>query len=71
MAVTFAVGSEVGLESSSDFGQMGKPFLMGTVALGENMGSMPFFVSFHFCGLFIFTVHAPSFAIISFLGQEW
>ncbi|XP_035508667.1 uncharacterized protein LOC118321455 [Morone saxatilis] len=36
VAVTFAVGSEVGLQSSSDFSQMGKPFLMGTVALGEN-----------------------------------
>ncbi|XP_039462576.1 uncharacterized protein si:ch211-51h4.2 isoform X3 [Oreochromis aureus] len=33
VAVTFAVGSEVGLQSSSDFSQMGKPFLMGTVAL--------------------------------------
>lgn len=71
VAVTFAVGSEVGLQSSSDFGQMGKPFLMGTVALGENMGSTPFFVSFHFCGLFIFTVHAPSFASFSFPGREW
>lgn len=35
VAVTFAVGSEVGLQSSSDFSQMGKPFLMGTVALGK------------------------------------
>ncbi|KAM7410622.1 hypothetical protein PAMA_001856 [Pampus argenteus] len=33
VAVTFAVGSEVGLQSSNDFSQMGKPFLMGTVAL--------------------------------------
>ncbi|KAK7889276.1 hypothetical protein WMY93_024836 [Mugilogobius chulae] len=33
VAVTFAVGSEVGLHSSSDFSQMGRPFLMGTVAL--------------------------------------
>lgn len=37
VAVTFAVGSEVGLQSSSDFRQMGKPFLMGTVALGEKI----------------------------------
>lgn len=36
VAVTFAVGSEVGLQSSSDFSQMGKPFLMGTVALGKS-----------------------------------
>ena len=35
VAVTFVVGSEVGLQSSADFSQMGKPFLMGTVALGE------------------------------------
>lgn len=35
VAVTFAVGSDVGLQSSTDFRQMGKPFLMGTVALGE------------------------------------
>lgn len=35
VAVTFAVGSEVHLQSSSDFRQMGKPFLMGTVALGK------------------------------------
>lgn len=44
--MTFAVGSEVGLQSSSDFSQMGKPFLMGTVALGETQlcsSSLPFF----------------------------
>lgn len=51
VAVTFAVGSEVGLQSSSDFRQMGKPFLMGTVALGEISAlSIFFFFSFvSFC----------------------
>lgn len=47
VAVTFVVGSEVGQQSSSDFSQMGKPFLMGTVALGENSPSF-FFSHFHF-----------------------
>lgn len=46
VAVTFAVGSEVGLQSSSDFRQMGKPFLMGTVALGEKSALSIFFFFF-------------------------
>ncbi|XP_029988009.1 uncharacterized protein LOC115417931 [Sphaeramia orbicularis] len=45
VAVTFAVGSEVGLHSSSDFSQMGKPFLMGTVALGGIVNVMPLLFS--------------------------
>ncbi|KAM8745339.1 uncharacterized protein AB9X84_016587 [Acanthopagrus schlegelii] len=45
VAVTFAVGSEVGLQSSSDFRQMGKPFLMGTVALGGIVNVMPLLFS--------------------------
>ncbi|XP_029939474.1 uncharacterized protein LOC115381967 [Salarias fasciatus] len=45
VAVTFAVGSEVGLQSSSDFRQMGKPFLMGTVALGGIVNVMPLLYS--------------------------
>ncbi|KAM4548475.1 uncharacterized protein PAE49_016716 isoform 2-T2 [Odontesthes bonariensis] len=45
VAVTFAVGSEVGLQSSSDFSQMGKPFLMGTVALGGIVNVMPMLYS--------------------------
>ncbi|XP_034071904.1 uncharacterized protein si:ch211-51h4.2 isoform X2 [Gymnodraco acuticeps] len=45
VAVTFAVGSEVGLQSSSDFTQMGKPFLMGTVALGGIVNVMPLLYS--------------------------
>ncbi|XP_029355989.1 uncharacterized protein LOC115042098 [Echeneis naucrates] len=45
VAVTFAVGSEVGLQSSSDFSQMGKPFLMGTVALGGIVNVMPMLFS--------------------------
>ncbi|XP_030582507.1 uncharacterized protein LOC115778558 isoform X2 [Archocentrus centrarchus] len=45
VAVTFAVGSEVGLQSSSDFSQMGKPFLMGTVALGGIVNVMPLLFS--------------------------
>ncbi|KAM7013000.1 uncharacterized protein LKV04_000478 [Tautogolabrus adspersus] len=45
VAVTFAVGSEVGLQSSSDFSQMGKPFLMGTVALGGIINVMPLLFS--------------------------
>ncbi|KAK5906675.1 hypothetical protein CesoFtcFv8_004600 [Champsocephalus esox] len=45
VAVTFAVGSEVGLQSSSDFSQMGKPFLMGTVALGGIVNVMPLLYS--------------------------
>ncbi|KAF3691340.1 hypothetical protein EXN66_Car007015 [Channa argus] len=45
VAVTFAVGTEVGLQSSSDFRQMGKPFLMGTVALGGIVNVMPLLFS--------------------------
>ncbi|XP_007554708.2 uncharacterized protein LOC103139814 isoform X2 [Poecilia formosa] len=45
VVVTFAVGSEVGLQSSSDFSQMGKPFLMGTVALGGIVNVMPLLFS--------------------------
>ncbi|XP_072295374.1 uncharacterized protein [Eucyclogobius newberryi] len=45
VAVTFAVGSEVGLHSSSDFSQMGRPFLMGTVALGGIVNVMPMLFS--------------------------
>ncbi|XP_035997508.1 uncharacterized protein si:ch211-51h4.2 isoform X2 [Fundulus heteroclitus] len=45
VVVTFAVGSEVGLQSSSDFTQMGKPFLMGTVALGGIVNVMPLLYS--------------------------
>ncbi|KAG7514481.1 hypothetical protein JOB18_035014 [Solea senegalensis] len=45
VAVTFAVGSEVGLQSSNDFSQMGKPFLMGTVALGGIVNVMPLLFS--------------------------
>ncbi|XP_034036743.1 uncharacterized protein LOC117519560 [Thalassophryne amazonica] len=45
VAVTFALGSEVGLQSTSDFSQMGKPFLMGTVALGGIVNVMPFLYS--------------------------
>ncbi|KAJ3599134.1 hypothetical protein NHX12_033097, partial [Muraenolepis orangiensis] len=45
VAVTFVVGSEVGLQSSTDFSQMGKPFLMGTVALGGIVNVMPLLFS--------------------------
>ncbi|XP_024909985.1 uncharacterized protein LOC103376826 [Cynoglossus semilaevis] len=45
VAVTLAVGSEVGLESSSDFRHIGKPFLMGTVALGGIVNVMPLLFS--------------------------
>ncbi|CAL8395635.1 unnamed protein product [Boreogadus saida] len=45
VAVTFVVGSEVGLQSSADFSQMGKPFLMGTVALGGIVNVMPMLFS--------------------------
>ncbi|XP_024135175.1 uncharacterized protein LOC112150885 [Oryzias melastigma] len=45
VAVTFVVGSEVGQQSSSDFSQMGKPFLMGTVALGGIVNVMPLLFS--------------------------
>ncbi|CAL8307549.1 unnamed protein product [Lota lota] len=45
VSVTFAVGSEVGLQSSADFSQMGKPFLMGTVALGGIVNVMPLLFS--------------------------
>lgn len=45
VVVTFAVGSEVGLHSSSDFSQIGKPFLMGTVALGGIVNVMPLLFS--------------------------
>ncbi|XP_032381445.1 uncharacterized protein LOC116695344 isoform X1 [Etheostoma spectabile] len=45
VAVTFAVGSEVGLQSNNDFSQMGKPFLMGTVALGGIVNVMPLLFS--------------------------
>ncbi|XP_034738218.1 uncharacterized protein si:ch211-51h4.2 isoform X2 [Etheostoma cragini] len=45
VVVTFAVGSEVGLQSNSDFSQMGKPFLMGTVALGGIVNVMPLLYS--------------------------
>lgn len=49
VAVTFAVGSEVGLQSTSDFRQMGKPFLMGTVALGEKSSLSILFFFFPLC----------------------
>ncbi|XP_063058159.1 uncharacterized protein si:ch211-51h4.2 [Engraulis encrasicolus] len=45
VAVTFVVGSEVQLETTNDFSQIGKPFLMGTVALGGIVNVMPFLFS--------------------------
>ncbi|XP_066504334.1 uncharacterized protein si:ch211-51h4.2 [Hoplias malabaricus] len=45
VAVTFVVGSEVHQESTNDFTQIGKPFLMGTVALGGIVNVMPFLFS--------------------------
>ncbi|XP_058257565.1 uncharacterized protein si:ch211-51h4.2 isoform X3 [Hemibagrus wyckioides] len=45
VAVTFVVGSEVHQESKNDFTQIGKPFLMGTVALGGIVNVMPFLFS--------------------------
>ncbi|XP_046892966.1 uncharacterized protein LOC124478657 [Hypomesus transpacificus] len=45
VAVTFAVGSEVHLKSTNDFRQIGKPFLMGTVALGGIVNVMPLLFS--------------------------
>lgn len=54
IAVTFAVGSEVSLQSSGDFSRMGKPFLMVTVALGENRFLFLFSVEIFALFLFIF-----------------
>ncbi|XP_036410865.1 uncharacterized protein si:ch211-51h4.2 isoform X3 [Megalops cyprinoides] len=45
VAVTFTVGSEVHQEMTNDFSQIGKPFLMGTVALGGIVNVMPFLFS--------------------------
>ncbi|KAL2089717.1 hypothetical protein ACEWY4_014405 [Coilia grayii] len=45
VAVTFVVGSEVQQETTNDFSQIGKPFLMGTVALGGIVNVMPFLFS--------------------------
>ncbi|XP_051957086.1 uncharacterized protein si:ch211-51h4.2 [Xyrauchen texanus] len=45
VVVTFVVGSEVHLETTNDFTQIGKPFLMGTVALGGIVNVMPFLFS--------------------------
>ncbi|XP_017578077.1 uncharacterized protein si:ch211-51h4.2 isoform X2 [Pygocentrus nattereri] len=45
VAVTFVVGSEVHQETTNDFTQIGKPFLMGTVALGGIVNVMPFIFS--------------------------
>ncbi|XP_060720767.1 uncharacterized protein si:ch211-51h4.2 [Tachysurus vachellii] len=45
VAVTFVVGSEVHQETKNDFTQIGKPFLMGTVALGGIVNVMPFLFS--------------------------
>ncbi|XP_041695202.1 uncharacterized protein si:ch211-51h4.2 isoform X1 [Coregonus clupeaformis] len=45
VAVTFAVGSEVQQETTNDFSQIGKPFLMGTVALGGIVNVMPLLFS--------------------------
>ncbi|KAI4899167.1 hypothetical protein NFI96_031704, partial [Prochilodus magdalenae] len=45
VAVTFVVGSEVHQETTNDFTQIGKPFLMGTVALGGIVNVMPFLFS--------------------------
>ncbi|XP_048028134.1 uncharacterized protein si:ch211-51h4.2 isoform X2 [Megalobrama amblycephala] len=45
VAVTFVVGSEVHQETTNDFSQIGKPFLMGTVALGGIVNVMPFLFS--------------------------
>ncbi|XP_072515930.1 uncharacterized protein [Salminus brasiliensis] len=45
VAVTFFVGSEVHQETTNDFTQIGKPFLMGTVALGGIVNVMPFLFS--------------------------
>ncbi|XP_016425508.1 uncharacterized protein LOC107753790 [Sinocyclocheilus rhinocerous] len=45
VAVTFVVGSEVHHETTNDFTQIGKPFLMGTVALGGIVNVMPFLFS--------------------------
>ncbi|XP_046580605.1 uncharacterized protein LOC124288084 [Haliotis rubra] len=40
--VTFYVGVSVGREISNDFKYLGEPFLMGTVALGGIINTMPF-----------------------------
>ncbi|KAG5275463.1 hypothetical protein AALO_G00120580 [Alosa alosa] len=45
VVVTFVVGSEVHQETTNDFSQIGKPFLMGTVALGGIVNVMPFLFS--------------------------
>ncbi|XP_064186048.1 uncharacterized protein si:ch211-51h4.2 isoform X1 [Anguilla rostrata] len=45
VSVTFAVGSEVHQQMTNDFSQIGKPFLMGTVALGGIVNVMPFLFS--------------------------
>ncbi|KAJ8278825.1 hypothetical protein COCON_G00058910 [Conger conger] len=45
VSVTFVVGSEVRQETTNDFSQIGKPFLMGTVALGGIVNVMPFLFS--------------------------
>ncbi|XP_072897207.1 uncharacterized protein [Hemitrygon akajei] len=43
--VTFVVGSEIHQEISNDFSCIGKPFLMGTVALGGIVNVMPMLFS--------------------------
>ncbi|KAI1891540.1 hypothetical protein AGOR_G00144850 [Albula goreensis] len=45
VSVTFVLGSEVHQEMTNDFTQIGKPFLMGTVALGGIVNVMPFLFS--------------------------
>ncbi|KAL4630764.1 hypothetical protein GN956_G16373 [Arapaima gigas] len=45
VVVTFVVGSEVHREIVNDFSHIGKPFLMGTVALGGIVNVMPFLFS--------------------------
>ncbi|KAJ8277216.1 hypothetical protein GJAV_G00072720 [Gymnothorax javanicus] len=45
VTVTFVVGSEVHQPITNDFSQIGKPFLMGTVALGGIVNVMPFLFS--------------------------
>lgn len=51
--MTFVVGSEVHQESKNDFTQIGKPFLMGTVALGKKEDILFFYLFIYYsanCG---------------------
>lgn len=45
VAVTFYVGSEINREIHNDFSAFGEPFLMGTVALGGVVNTMPLMYS--------------------------